>query len=69
MSFHADLSSQHMLVGMSTGVMNYLQGKKKSVSMERTLATLLHLSGSLAVILTRAHHTCGGSDAQRNVIN
>lgn len=37
--------------------------------MERTLATLLHLSGSLAVILTRAHHTCGGSDAQRNVIN
>ena len=58
-----------MLVGMSTDdVMNYLQGKN-SVSMERTLATLLHLSGSLAVILTRAHHTCGGSDAQRNVIN
>lgn len=37
--------------------------------MERTLATLLHLSGSLAVVLTRAHHACGGSDAQRNVIN
>lgn len=69
MSFHADLSSQHMLVGMSTGMMNYLQGKKKSVSMERTLATLLHLSGSLAVILTRAHHTCGDGDAQRDVIN
>lgn len=59
-----------MLVGMSTGVMNFLQGqKKKSVSMELTLATFLHLSGSLAVILTRAHHTCGGSDAQRNVIS
>lgn len=43
--------------------------KKNGISMERSLATLLHLSGSLAVILTRARCTCGGSDAQGDVIS
>lgn len=62
-----------MLVGMSTRLMNYSQAKKnKHESRERTLATLPLLGGSLAVILTRAHHTGargGGSDAHESVIN
>lgn len=49
-----------------------LTQKNKHESRERTLATLPLLGGSLAVILTRAHHTGargGGSDARKSVIN